>query len=69
MTIIIVKMNFYFSLFTQVRVNALIRRATLHQHSGDTKKREEDFQAAVAIDENNPDIYHHWGQVIIFPYF
>lgn len=46
-------------------MNALIKRGTAHQHQGDNKSREEDFKKAIEVDENNPDIYHHLGQVII----
>lgn len=47
----------------RVKVNALIKRGTAHQHQGDNAKRDEDFKKAMEVDENNPDIYHHLGQI------
>lgn len=49
----------------RLKVNALIKRGTLHQYQGDRTKREEDFQKAIDVDENNPDIYHHLGQIYL----
>lgn len=56
---------FFSSVFVKVKVNALIKRGTLYQHQGEIQKREEDFKKAIEVDENNPDIYHHLGQVIV----
>ncbi|XKL61484.1 hypothetical protein PGB90_008541 [Kerria lacca] len=50
---------------TRLKINALIKRGTLHQHQGNADKREEDFNKAIEIDENNPDIYHHLGQIYL----
>lgn len=54
---------YVYFLNSQLKINALIKRGTLHQHQGNADKREEDFNKAIEIDENNPDIYHHLGQV------
>jgi len=52
----------------KIRVNALVKRASLFiQQCNDPTKDAElsfaDFTMAVNIDPNNPDIYHHRGQV------
>merc|ERR1719511_450438 len=56
------------SCHSQIRVNALIKRASLIIQSckdpiQDPIKAMADFSSAQEIDENNADIYHHRGQV------
>lgn len=47
----------------QLRINALIKRASLHMQLEDTNKCLEDFNLAARLDPNNSDVYHHRGQV------
>jgi len=56
------------SISTKVRVNALIKRASLFiQRCQDPVKDPqlalEDFGTALNLDKDNADIYHHRGQV------
>ena len=58
----------------KVRVNALIKRASLFiQQCKDPSKDPElsfaDFSAALELDPDNADIYHHRGQVSCSPFF
>ena len=58
----------------KVRVNALIKRASLFiQQCKDPSKDPElsfaDFSAALELDPDNADIYHHRGQVGCSPFF
>lgn len=45
------------------RVNALIKRASLHIQANDPDKCLDDYERAMSLDPYNPDIYHHRGQV------
>lgn len=49
----------------KVRVNALIKRASLFTQLENTERCLEDFAAAAKLDPNNSDIYHHRGQVYL----
>lgn len=46
-----------------VKVNALIKKATMSMQLENPDKCFEDFEAALAIDTECGDIYHHRGQV------
>lgn len=48
---------------SDIKVNALIKRASLHIQLEDQEKCFNDFETAVEIDPNYGDIYHHRGQV------
>ncbi|XP_047002267.1 mitochondrial import receptor subunit TOM70 [Schistocerca americana] len=47
----------------KLRVNALIKRASLHMQLEQPVKSLEDFNLAAQLDPNNSDVYHHRGQV------
>ncbi|KAJ8895740.1 hypothetical protein PR048_001078 [Dryococelus australis] len=47
----------------KLRVNALIKRASLHMQLEEPLKSIEDFALAAKLDSENSDIYHHRGQV------
>ena len=57
---------FFFLL--QLRVNALIKRASLHVQMDDPNRSFEDFERAANLDPSNSDVYHHRGQVRICKY-
>lgn len=48
---------------TKIRVNALIKRASLFTQLENTEQCLEDFAQAAQLDPNNSDVYHHRGQV------
>lgn len=50
---------------TKVKVNALIKRASLFTQLENTECCLEDFAHAALLDPNNSDIYHHRGQVYL----
>lgn len=50
---------------TPVKVNALIKRASLNVQSDQHQKGFEDFQAAEIEDPKNADVYHQRGQVFV----
>ncbi|KAJ8730793.1 hypothetical protein PYW08_002206 [Mythimna loreyi] len=50
---------------TKVKVNALIKRASLFTQLENTERCLEDFAKAAQLDPNNSDIYHHRGQVYL----
>ncbi|VVD04606.1 mitochondrial import receptor subunit TOM70 [Leptidea sinapis] len=50
---------------TKIRVNALIKRASLFTQLENTEKCLEDFSTAAQLDPDNSDIYHHRGQVYL----
>ncbi|KAJ0175576.1 hypothetical protein K1T71_008735 [Dendrolimus kikuchii] len=50
---------------TKVKVNALIKRASLYTQLENTERCLEDFANAAQLDPNNSDIYHHRGQVYL----
>jgi len=47
-----------------VKINALIKRATLYIQLNNTQKGYKDFEKAIKINPKCPDIYHHRGQVL-----
>lgn len=47
-----------------VKVNALIKRATLHMQLENPDMTFKDFELAISINPNYGDIYHHRGQVL-----
>lgn len=49
----------------KVKVNALIKRASLFTQLENTERCLEDFARAVKLDPANSDIYHHRGQVYL----
>lgn len=49
----------------KLRSNALTKRASLHMQTDQREASFSDFEAAIKIDPNNPDIYHHRGQVYL----
>ncbi|KAF4528114.1 hypothetical protein B566_EDAN016595 [Ephemera danica] len=49
--------------FDKVRVNALIKRASMYMQLEDPQRCLEDFSTAAEIDPDNSDIFHHRGQV------
>lgn len=49
----------------RLRSNALTKRASLHMQTDQKDASFEDFEKAVNIDPENPDIYHHRGQVYL----
>ena len=53
--------NFYF--FTQIRVNALIKRGSILIQQEKQTDGLDDFAKAVRLDPDNPDVYHHRGHV------
>lgn len=50
---------------TDVKVNALIKRASLNVQNEQHQKGFEDFAAAEKLDPTNPDVYHQRGQVYV----
>lgn len=50
---------------TKVKVNALIKRASLFTQLENTERCLEDFAKAAQLDADNSDIYHHRGQVYL----
>ncbi|CAG9135253.1 unnamed protein product [Plutella xylostella] len=50
---------------TKVKVNALIKRASLFTQLENTERCLEDFARAAELDPPNSDIYHHRGQVYL----
>lgn len=50
---------------TKIKVNALIKRASLYTQLENTERCLEDFANAAQLDPNNSDIYHHRGQVYL----
>ncbi|XP_017875596.1 mitochondrial import receptor subunit TOM70 [Ceratina calcarata] len=48
---------------TDMRVNALVKRATLYMQLENPEKSFDDFQKATELDPKCSDIYHHRGQV------
>lgn len=49
----------------EVRVNGLIKRATMHMQLENPLQCFEDFEKAVTTDSECGDIYHHRGQVLM----
>jgi import receptor subunit TOM70 len=49
----------------KLRSNALTKRASLHMQTDQKEASFSDFTTAIEIDPNNPDIYHHRGQVYL----
>ncbi|KAL4715402.1 hypothetical protein ACJJTC_015173 [Scirpophaga incertulas] len=49
----------------KVKVNSLIKRASLYTQLENTERCLEDFARASQLDPNNSDIYHHRGQVYL----
>ncbi|CRK86326.1 CLUMA_CG000014, isoform A [Clunio marinus] len=49
----------------KLRSNALTKRASLHMQTDEKNLSFEDFEKAIEIDPENPDIYHHRGQVYL----
>lgn len=49
-----------------LKVNALIKRASIHMQLEDPNACLQDFNRAVTLDAANPDIYHQRGQVGFF---
>lgn len=49
----------------KLRSNALTKRASLHMQTEQKELSFDDFQQAIDIDSENPDIYHHRGQVFL----
>lgn len=49
----------------KLRSNALTKRASLHMQTEQKELSFSDFEQAIAIDPENPDIYHHRGQVYL----
>lgn len=47
----------------KVKVNALIKRATLYMQQEKVDQCLQDFKTAAEVDDQNPDVYHHRGQV------
>ncbi|XP_013191148.1 mitochondrial import receptor subunit TOM70 [Amyelois transitella] len=50
---------------TKVKVNALIKRASLFTQLENTERCLEDFARAAQLDPQNSDVYHHRGQVYL----
>jgi mitochondrial import receptor subunit TOM70 len=50
---------------SKLRSNALTKRASLHMQTDQKEMSFKDFETAIEIDPNNPDIYHHRGQVYL----
>lgn len=48
----------------KLRSNALTKRASLHMQTEQKELSFEDFDKAIQIDPENPDVYHHRGQVM-----
>lgn len=49
----------------KLRSNALTKRASLHMQTEQKELSFEDFSTAIEIDPENPDVYHHRGQVYL----
>jgi import receptor subunit TOM70 len=49
----------------KLKSNALTKRASLHMQTDKKDASFDDFEAAIKIDPNNPDVYHHRGQVFL----
>lgn len=49
----------------KLRSNALTKRASLHMQTDQREASFSDFDAAIKLDPENPDIYHHRGQVYL----
>lgn len=49
----------------KLRSNALTKRASLRMQTEQKELSFEDFTEAIEIDPNNPDVYHHRGQVYL----
>lgn len=49
----------------KLRSNALTKRASLHMQTDQKDSSFADFAQAIEIDPENPDIYHHRGQVFL----
>lgn len=47
----------------KLRSNALTKRASLHMQTEQKELSFDDFEKAVEISPDNPDVYHHRGQV------
>ncbi|XP_070551403.1 mitochondrial import receptor subunit TOM70-like [Ptychodera flava] len=47
----------------KLRVNALIKRGSMHMQQGNSTDALSDFATAVRLDPENSDIYHHRGQL------
>eukprot|EP00794_Sanderia_malayensis_P011323 gene11323-12509_t len=48
---------------TMLKINALIKRATVRCQEAKQKECFDDFEQAIGLDGNNADVYHHRGQV------
>ena len=64
----ILSTNFYLNILSnfQVRVNALVKRATLRMQLGSPEESLHDLLMAAELGPENADVFHHRGQV--FPY-
>ncbi|XP_061415779.1 mitochondrial import receptor subunit TOM70 isoform X1 [Lethenteron reissneri] len=49
----------------KVRVNALIKRGSMHMQSQDVARSVQDFARALELDPSNADVHHHRGQLHI----
>lgn len=49
----------------KLRSNALTKRASLHMQTEQKELTFTDFDLAIEIDPENPDVYHHRGQVFL----
>lgn len=49
----------------KLRSNALTKRASLHMQTEQKEMSFVDFDKAIEIDPENPDVYHHRGQVFL----
>lgn len=49
----------------KLRSNALTKRASLHMQTDQREDSFSDFAEAIKLDPENPDIYHHRGQVYL----
>lgn len=49
----------------KLKSNALTKRASLHMQTDQREASFSDFEAAIKLDPENPDIYHHRGQVYL----
>lgn len=50
--------------YKDIKVNALIKRASLYIQLEKTEQSFNDFELAIIINPNYGDIYHHRGQVL-----
>lgn len=46
-----------------IKVNALVKRASIHIQMDRIEECFKDFQAAIDLDADNPDVYYHRGQM------